>query len=410
MDRFESLMVVCMSTPLASGPDAPYQHGNMGINLNAIGGSGVGKSARIREIGKALGLNVYSIFTATKTPEHIGGFPVMTPRGFTLECAMPQIRAAINDERAIIFLDEISSAPRAVQAAILSFLNERTVGEYTLPPGIRLVLAMNPPDIAANGRDLEVPLANRVLHFQYETPALNQWKEYMMGTYDPGISKIHDSDELVRLNWRAHYVNVLGTTEGYLVAAGGKYKEKNEAGEEVERSKLYDQPEADSPRASKAWPSHRTWSWAVNGVTTARCLGMGITVQTDIVEGLVGKGLAAEWTAYAKKVNLPHPLDVLSGKWQIPKQLDVVRTVLSSCAVYVAQEKNAELKAQLGTACWALLHTAATAGYADLSVRPAGTLLHAGLDLASPVEAVRDAASKMLELLNDKDHTKYIPR
>lgn len=411
MDRFERLVTVCMSTPLSVGPNAPYEKGCLwGINLNAIGGSGVGKSKRIRDIGKMLGLPVYSIFSATKTPEHIGGFPVMAPMGFTLECALPQVRAAIDAEHAIIFLDEISSAPPAVQAALLSFVNERTIGEYTLPPGVRIILAMNPADIAANGRDLEVPMANRVLHFNYEPPSLNQWYEFMSGMYDPGVPSAAHSDDKVRSNWSAHFGAVLEVTKMFLESSGGTYKEKDEDGKEVSRSKFYDQPDAEDPRASKAWPSHRTWHMVVNGVVTARALDMDITVQTDIVEGLVGKGIAAEWTAYVKKANLPHPYEVLTKGWAIPKQLDVVRIVLMSCATYAAQEQDPRSKVELGISCMHLLYRAGEAGYWDLVTRPYKTLLHAGFDLFHPDVRVQEATQKVAEPLTEKGHVKYVGR
>jgi len=410
MDRFESLLVASMSTPLAKGPMAPFQEGNWGINLCSIGGSGVGKSERIYAIGKMLGLHVYPIFASTKIPEHIGGYPVMTPVGFSLECALPQIRAAINDERAILFLDEISSAPRAVQAALLSLMNERTIGEYKLPPGVRIVLAMNPPDIAANGRELEIPFANRVLHYAYTNPTLKQWDEYMNDEYEPDIPNLTNSEARVRANWGLHFGAVLRVTHDFLASSGGTYKLKKGEGEDdgKEHYRLYDQPEADDPRAAGPWPSHRTWSWAVNGVTTARCLGLGERTQLDVVAGLVGAGLAADWSVFMKKLNLPNPEDVLLKGWQIPKQLDVVRTVLSSCAIYVANEADPVRGAQLATSCWLLLFNAASFGYADVCTRPAKTLLRAHYDGNHPDPHLQEAVAQTTGLLYDKGHLKYI--
>ena len=414
MDRFEQLFVTCMSTPLSTGAQAPHKSDClMGINLNVIGGSGVGKSKRLYNLGNLMGVPVFPIFTSTKTPEHIGGFPVMTPHGFTLECALPQVRAAIDAGRAIIFLDEIGSAPRAVQAALLSFVNERTIGEYMLPRGVRIVLAMNPADVSANGRDLEIPMANRVLHFQYQPPSLSQWFDFMEDSYDPGVPNLIDSEDIVKREWRNHFSTTLGATRDFLEASGGTIKEKDEDGELVSRSKFYDQPSSDSDRASGPWPSHRTWHAAVNGVVTARCLDMPMSVQTDIIEGLIGKGIAAEWTAYMKKMNLPKPKDVLTAEltqhqWPIPKQLDIVRLVLMSATSYAAQETDLHAKTVFGLAALMLLERGGTAGYWDLCVRPFGTLLRAGFDLTHPDLRIQQAAEQIATPLTAKGFLKYI--
>ena len=413
MDRFESLLVACMSTPLAVGPAAPYHPTDpWGINLNASGGSGIGKTGRIKALGQFLGLPVFPIFVATKAPEHIGGFPVMTPSGFTLECALPQVRAAIAARRAILHLSEITSATPATQAALLSFVNERTLGEYTLPPGVRIVLDMNPAEIAANGRDLEIPLANRVCHFDYECPSLAQWREYMAGRYNPGVPDAIQSDTVVALNWRTHFDTVLETTGDYLAANGGKIKEKVEGSkEEIVRMKYLDQPSSDDPRASGAWPSPRTWHMAVNGVTAARCLGLGVTTQVDIVAGCVGAGIASEWAAYVKKANLPQPIEVLmwKGGWPIPKALDIVRIVLLACATYVLMEPDRDAQVDLAIRCLDLLLRATQAGYGDLVAWPPyKQLIEAGFSLKHKDARIVSGVEDIGVLLADQKLTKQL--
>jgi hypothetical protein len=384
MDRFESLFVACMSTPLAIGPNAPFEKGkdaNWGINLNIIGGSGIAKSARIRQCGKLMGLPVRSVFSASKTPEHFGGFPVMLPSGrFSLECAMRQIQDAFDDkDGSIIFLDEISSAPPAVQASLLSWVNERTAGDFDFPPLMRFALAMNPPEIAANGRDIEIPMANRVCHFDYEPPTVKQWFSLMMGSYDPGICQAVDYVALVQQYWRDHYFEVLMGSYKFLEAAGGIIKEKDEDGVETMHSRFYDQPSHEDPRASKAWPSHRTWSQSVNGVTTARCLGMDITVQSDIVAGLVGRGLASEWLNYMKKQNLPTPESILNNpdSFVVSNRLDILHVIMPEITTYIAQEPDEERRIPQGISWLKVAKKIIDAGYGDIPVHSANAFLGA---------------------------------
>ena len=56
--------------------------------------------------------------------------------------------------RGLLFLDELSTAPPAVQAALLRVVLERVVGDLTLPDEVAVVAAANPPDQAADGWDL----------------------------------------------------------------------------------------------------------------------------------------------------------------------------------------------------------------------------------------------------------------
>ena len=68
----------------------------------------------------------------------------------------------------LLFLDELSTAPPAVQAALLRVVLERIVGDLTLPTDVAVVAAANPPEQAADGWDLSAPLANRLCHLNWD--------------------------------------------------------------------------------------------------------------------------------------------------------------------------------------------------------------------------------------------------
>lgn len=405
MDKFEGALLACLLTPLENPNDKLC---NWGITPNFIGGSGIGKSARITTISKYAGLNVYPIFSATKTPEHIGGFPANTPEGFMLKCALPQVLNAIDDQRAVIFLDEISTAPPAVQAALLSFVNERTIGEYVLPVGVRIVMAMNPADMAANGHDLEIPMANRVAHFKYLPPSVEQWADFILGRYRPNVIDLKDGEAMVKSRWNSHFPQVASLAGDFMKANNGQYTVKDANGKDVVRSKLYDQPDSSDPRANGAWPSHRSWRQAVHGAAAVRCLGLDPSLETDIVAALVGEGLAVEWATYVRKMDLPQPEDVLTKGWTIPRRIDIVRVVMNSCSTFVANVKDPKDKATFATSCWRLLGRAMDAGYSDITVKPAESLIHAGLDVTHPDAGVQEAAEDICSKLGDSRQLKYL--
>ena len=398
--KFEKMLAACLLTPLADPNDPLTQ---WGIVANFIGDSGAGKSAGVNTISNYVGLPCYPIYSATKTPEHIGGFPANTAEGFMLRCALPQVLYAMDAQRAVIFLDEISTAPEQVQAALLSFVNERTVGEYTLPVGVRIVMAMNPPDVAANGTDLCIPMANRIAHFPFTPWTLDQFEDYKLGRYRPSVLNMEDGEAIVRKNWNTHYSHVVTTTFDFLRADNGEIiVGKDSDGHPIKRSKLDDQPEPSDPRASGPWPSRRVWDWAMNGVTAIRCLDFEPSLETDLVAALVGEGIAAEWATYIKKRDLPQPYDVLTKGLKVPKRMDVARATLSACAAYVAGLKEEDQKAAMAIACWKLLGDAIkNSGYSDISIKPVEQLIHAGLDVSHSNEQVQDASEEVCSVLHE---------
>ncbi len=82
----------------------------------------------------------------------VQGVPMAPP-----DWAVRLVRAG----RGLLFLDELSTAPPAVQAALLRLVLERRVGALTLPPGVRIVAAANPrasaADAAARWRSVSTP-------------------------------------------------------------------------------------------------------------------------------------------------------------------------------------------------------------------------------------------------------------
>jgi len=406
MDKFEQLLTVMLSTPLGWNPRKDTVL--WGVPTNVIGPPGVAKTKRISAIAGALGLECFSVWCATKEPQHFAGVYVPTKDGVSIECGMPQVKACMELEDSVINLDEISSATRATQSACMSFVDERQVGEYQLPPGTRMVLAMNPADVAANGRDMEIPLANRMAHHSYTPPGVDPWNIWMKGQYKIEAPNMADAKQLVKLNWHAHYVNVLDTTTSFIKAGGGTWKDKSEGKDHVTRNKFLDEPDPEDTRAGGPWPSLRTWSMTIWAVTACRCLGMDDKIQPMIVGSLVGEGLATEWTAYMAKQDLPLPIDALTGKWKMPRRLDIARTVLDAAGDYVVAIEDEKERFEMAILCWQLIQKAIDKGYADSAKLPAARLIAADLDTNCSNTKVSDIAEDICNKLSETGQLEYI--
>jgi len=94
--------------------------------------------------------------------------------------SVPDITVRMNiEEKAILFLDEISTSEPAVQNAALQLVLDRRVGEYSLPHATPVVSAGNREGDGAFIQGLSHPLANRFAHITLK-PNVDDFIEWGM--------------------------------------------------------------------------------------------------------------------------------------------------------------------------------------------------------------------------------------
>src|SRR3954451_8667870 len=132
------------------------------------GQPGTGKTSVVRAMADAAGWHCETVVASIREPSDFAGLPVVAGGGGHVDFAPPRWALALADAgEGVAFFDEISTAPPAVQAALLRVVLERTVGDLALPDGVAVVAAANPPEQAADGWDLAAPLANRFCHLDW---------------------------------------------------------------------------------------------------------------------------------------------------------------------------------------------------------------------------------------------------
>src|SRR5687768_8424377 len=134
------------------------------------GEPGIGKTAALQQLAASLELPLTTVIASVHEPSDFSGLPVIgdDPAVQGVPMAPPDWAVRlVRQGRGLLFLDELSTAPPAVQAALLRVVLERRVGALRLPPGVRIVAAANPRSSAADGWELSPPLANRFVHLQW---------------------------------------------------------------------------------------------------------------------------------------------------------------------------------------------------------------------------------------------------
>ncbi|MFB8395728.1 MULTISPECIES: AAA family ATPase [Streptomyces] len=340
------------------------------------GEPGIGKSAGMEQLATALGVPLETVIASVHEPSDFAGLPIVGDDPATTGVPMAPPDWAVRLARTghgLLFFDELSSAPPAVQAALLRVVLERRVGSLQLPSAVRIVAAANPPASAADGWHLSPPLANRFVHLDWthspRTVARGMagtWPEVAIPTVDPAKA----SGAVARAR---------GAVSGFLTARPG----------------LVHHMPAEAAGRGRGWPSPRTWEMALRLLATGYAASTGREALAAALTGAVGEAAGIELLSYLEHLDLPDPDRVLADPdaFALPERGD--RQLAFLIAVVAAVQS--ELTRPRWEAGWAVLAKAVDAGVPDVAARAAADLA-AMRDLDWPVPAGIDAFVELLQL------------
>lgn len=300
-----------------------------GVPVLLWGSPGTGKTSVVRALGDSFGWPVEVVVGSIREPTDFAGLPVVVDGGVRL--APPAWARRLADAgHGLLFLDELTTAPPAVQAAMLRIVLERVVGDLALPPGVRVVAAANPPEEAADGWDLAPPLANRLVHLDWPVDAAAVADGLAMGFPPPPVND-HSSPDPTRLATARATVAAFLKVRPALVLAVPKV----------------------ASQAGRGWPSPRSWE------TVAILLGMCDTAGADedvraaLVTGAVGEGAGVEFLSWLANADLPDPDAVLADpdSFELPERSDRAFAVLTAVASVAISRGDKES----WTAAWRVL-------------------------------------------------------
>ncbi|MEW2347653.1 MoxR family ATPase [Streptomyces sp. NPDC006684] len=317
------------------------------------GEPGIGKTAALTQLAESLDLPLTTVIASVHEPSDFSGLPVIGPdpasEGIPMappDWAVRLVRAG----RGLLFLDELSTAPPAVQAALLRLVLERRVGALRLPPAVRIVAAANPPASAADGWELSPPLANRFVHLT--------WR--------------HDPRVVVRGLGGTWPVAALPALDAGRLTEAVAYARRAVCGFLTARPTLVHRLPSTETVRGNAWPSPRSWDMALRLTAFASAAGAGRDVLALLVRGAVGDGPGYEFLAHLDRMELPDPEDLLADPAHavLPERGDRRQAALDAVVAAV----NARPEQGRWQAAWELLAHAARTGAPDLLVTPASTL------------------------------------
>ncbi len=335
------------------------------------GAPGTGKTSAIRAMADAMDLPCETVIASIREPSDFAGLPIVV--GDVVRFAPPAwARRLAEAGHGLLFLDELSTAPPAVQAALLRVVLERAVGDLTLPDEVAVVAAANPPEQAADGWDLSAPLANRLCHLSWHASPRAVADGLAGGWAAPEVPLLPDG-------WQAEEILSRGLVAAFLHV----------------RPALACAPPTDAASAGRGWPSPRTWEMAGRLMAAAGAAGASDEARSALIRGAVGDGAGVEFLAWLVEMDLPDPEQVLAdpASFRLPERGDRAYAALASIASAVASNPTPERWTAgwqvLGLAADAALDMAAAAARVLARCRPDGAALPEEVRLFAPV--LRDA-------------------
>jgi hypothetical protein len=314
------------------------------------GKPGTGKSSFVRSLGVALNLPVETIIASIREPSDFAGLPIITKNDDVRLAPPAWARRLADSGRGILFLDELSTAPPAVQSALLRVVLERVVGDIVIPDDVWIVAAANPTDTSSGTWSLSAALANRFVHVNWDL-STKAWVEGMLN----GWSTSNDVS-LLPENWKETISHTTSMVASFIQARPALLLREPDNAEE----------------SGGAWPSPRTWDMATHLIAAARSAGAAPDIILELMVGCVGKGAAVEYMTWEKELDLPDPEGLLArpDSLKLPKRQDQIFAIASS----VVAAAKSDLTNKRWLAAWKILATVAEKGHADIAAIPAKTL------------------------------------
>lgn len=258
---------------------------------------GDGKTAIFNAIFRQLCAEHHTSIVALHEPPEYGGYPVPREEGVVLlpVAWVNRLAAVPPGKIAGLFLDELGNGAPATRAAAMRGILDGTWGEKTIPQ-LATVAAQNPPECSENGTELSAPLANRFVHLPWDMP-VSYWAEAMLAGFpEPAVRRLPAS-------WREDIARSRGLVAAFAAVRPAAFKNMPRQADE----------------RSRAWPSLRTWTMAMELLTA--CRAMGYHSEHDVtrllVAGCIGDATALEFLTWVTEQDLPDPEKVLAD----PKSL-----------------------------------------------------------------------------------------
>ena len=389
----EIIKVALMTPTWILGESLEEYEGRWGLPLLLTGPPGVGKTRTVQKVAKESALLCHTFATDSLELDDLGGILVMKDGSLQRLSDNEEVQCIIAAQEGVLFVDELN-ANQGIAAAINRLVYEGEFCRKVLPPRVRILAAMNPPELSAGGSTLAASTSNRMCQVAVKGHSLDEWSSYLDGV--PSRQEgLGDLEKVLHENWE-----------------GAKNKARMQVRATLSsNSGLLNSIPEDT---SQPWPSERSWLMATNALATTYALDSVLQnpaqVAATLVAGCVGREASEKWLLCAESGELPSLDEVLEGSWSpVGKRLDVIYAVVCSLVNVVNGAKNLrqDLRITLAEKIYRFVGQAQMGGAKDVLFPLVAALSKnsMGISMAYTSQAGNDAQlSRVLEAANKVFH------
>ena len=301
------------------------------------------------------------VYLAFHEPSDVGGFPVpdvdaglvrLLPLDWTEKHTHKE--GEPEPPPSLVFFDELPSAPQSMQLAAMRVSLERVLGEFRLAANTRCVLAGNPPDVAASGMEMPLPLLNRLCHIEgWEIP-----EEIVATGFTTGWPKVDIPDPDMS--------RVEGEVASSKAVAAAFWRVKPGSLRTPKDKRGVDGYGFGTPRSWETAMILHGWAKASNAS------GDAIKV---LLDGTIGHALSVEFRTFFDSMDLPDPEMLLHdpSSWSPDRdRADRVHAVASSVMAALSRNNTPERWLAAGE----VVSSIVDGGFAEIGYLYARPLLH----------------------------------
>jgi len=253
------------------------------------GEPGLTKTAKIGSCAEAWGYHFEPITGANREATDFMGLPIEID-GEIRYSTFAWVKRLLGADKAILFLDELTTVAPSVSKAMLRVLEERQVGETYLADSVAIVIAANPPSSAVDGYDLPPAVANRIMHLDWAFDT-EEWLEGFVTDFQ--FSTAPSFDSMLNDGTDSHKARAKAMVASFLRT----------------RPDLVHKMPRDATEAGRAWPSPRSWTKAA--AVLSELEADDEDAMRLVLLGCVGEGAANEFIAWYMASDLYDPEAVL---------------------------------------------------------------------------------------------------
>ena len=259
------------------------------------GPPGIGKSSIVKQIALANDYEFIDLRLSLMDPTDLKGIPFYDKEAHQALWAPPSFLP--REGRGILFLDELNSAPPAVQASAYQLILDRKVGEYSLPEEWAIIAAGNREGDRGVVYRMPSPLANRFVHLEMDVN-VEDWRDWAYGA---------------------------GMDERVIAYIG--YKSDD----------LFS---FDPTKNEKSFATPRSWEF----VSSVLGSEMDEKLLLETIGGAIGKDRAVRFLSFAKVMHkLPDIAAILSGsEGGYPEDVEVLHALATGLVMAIREEFSKE--------------------------------------------------------------------